>query len=330
MGVGGRSRVDWRRVLPWLVSAAALFYVFGWATDWSALVEATEGADLPLFVAITVADKLMFFTGWTLLQAAAIRRFVTPVPVAEVVAVRGGSELLRAVSNPLADAGFFLGLAQLTRGRLEAVLAAALIPFITHLIVLLCQATLALVFLSGGPGAHRDVTLVAVLGWTFVGSLALGMRLAPSASRAIPGVSRVIRLLDRISVARLLPFCGWFALLAALDVFIQGLASRAFGLEIAWSALLGRIPILYIALSIPSFGNFGTRELTWAALFSEYGSRSSLIAFAFATNGLFLLLNVLIGVVFLPRAITLLTEFRRARRQGLEIPEPLLHDASDP
>ena len=43
-----------------------------------------------------------------LLQAEAIRRFVVPVSRREVLAIRGGSELFRAVNNPLADAAFLV------------------------------------------------------------------------------------------------------------------------------------------------------------------------------------------------------------------------------
>ena len=71
-------------------------------------------------------------------------------------------------------------------------------------------------------------------------------------------------------------------------------------------------------------------EFAWAGLFSEYGTREELFAFAFATNAIFLLLNVAIGVVFLGRALQLLAEVRRRRAQGAPIPEPLLHDATDP
>ena len=41
-----------RRVLPWLVSAALLVYVFGWLTEWDKLLEATRRANAPLFVLV--------------------------------------------------------------------------------------------------------------------------------------------------------------------------------------------------------------------------------------------------------------------------------------
>lgn len=316
----------WRRILPWAVSLAALAYVFGYATDWGRLVAATGDANLVLFVLVTVVDKLVFFVVWAFLQAEAIRRFVSPVPRRSIIAVRGGSELFRAVSNPLADAGFLLGVTRLTTSRIDAVVVVALIPFVTHLLVLLGQITVVLPFLD----RHGNGGLIATagFGWAVVGLVAIGLRVAPAAR--IPGISRIVHWLQRISVRELTPFFVCFAVLAVFDVAIQGLASRAFGVDIPWIDLAARIPVLYLALSIPSVGNFGVREFAWAGLFAEFGARDALFAFAFATNSIFLLLNVLIGVCFLGRAFELVAEIRSTRERGEPVPEPILHDATDP
>ena len=68
---------------------------------------ATQNANMPLFVVITIADKMLFFLVWGIIQAIAIQRFVEHVPVRKVLAVKGGSELVRTVNNSLADAVFF-------------------------------------------------------------------------------------------------------------------------------------------------------------------------------------------------------------------------------
>ncbi len=315
----------WRRFLPWAISIAALVYVFGYATDWNKLVEATRGANLPLFVAITALDKMVFFFVWAWLQAEAIRRFVAPVPRRSILAVRGGSELFRAVSNPLADAGFLLGVTRLTTSRVDAVVVVALIPFVTHLMVLLGQITLVLPFLH--PRGNTEVFLTAGLGWALVGLSAVGLRLAPA--RRIPGISRIVHWLQQISVRQIAPFLMSFIALAVFDVVIQGFASRAFGVVIPWTDLAARIPVLYVALSVPSVGNFGVREFVWAGLFAEHGSQDALFAYAFATNSIFLLLNVLIGICFLGRALELVADIRSTRASGGEVPEPMLHDATD-
>lgn len=144
-----------RHVLPWVVSALLLAYAFGWATDWGRLARAMAGADVPLFLAYVTADRLAFFGIWSWLWAAALRRFVADVPTSSVVAVRGGSELLRTVSNPLSDAAFFLGLVRLAGGRFEAVLAAAMVPAVTHFVVMAVQMTVMLPFL--GEGDRKSV-----------------------------------------------------------------------------------------------------------------------------------------------------------------------------
>jgi hypothetical protein len=316
-----------RRAAPWGITAAAMVWVFG-RTDWERLVEATEGAQLPLFLAIAALDKLVFFGVWALVQAEAVRRFVVPVSRRAVVAIRGGSELFRAVSNPLADAAFLLGLGRLTGGRLDAVVVAALVPFLSHLLILLVQATLVLGFLPGGPSANQDVAGVVVVSWLIVAVGGLLLRL--ERLRRVPLLGGALQWLEHFPIRKLAPFLGWFAALAAFDVLIQGLASRAFGVPLPWMALTARIPLLYMALTIPSVGNFGVREFVWAELFEDYADADALFAYAFATNTVFLLLNVLIGMVFFRRAFELLAEVRRTRKAGGPVPEPLLHDAMDP
>ncbi len=318
----------WRRLLPWAISAAALSYVFGFATDWDALVRATEGANLPLYFGFTVADKMIFVLWWGILQAAVIRRFVTPVSTRELISVRGGAELLRTVNNPVADAGFLYGVLRLTQGRVAAVVAVATIPLATHFFILLLQATVSLAFLEGGPTGNHYILIAVSISWTLLACAFVAMRTGLW-ERKIAS-TRVGAWTRNVSFRTMLPFFGWFALLAAFDVMIQGLASRAFGIDIDWWALAGRIPLLYIALSLPSFGNYGTREITWSLCFSDFADSDALVAYAFATNTVFLILHVVIGVIFLPRALALISEIRRARKEGVEVPRPMIHDASDP
>ena len=104
----------WQRLLPWTVSALALGYVFGYATNWEHLVEATSHVNLPLYLTFTILDKLIFFLWWGILQAFAVRRFVGPIPTRQVLAIRGGAELVRTANGPLSDAAFMFGVSRLT------------------------------------------------------------------------------------------------------------------------------------------------------------------------------------------------------------------------
>jgi hypothetical protein len=314
-------------VLGWVVSLALLVYVFGYATDWESLRAAMAGANVPLFLLFTTLDRVAYFIVWTAITAAAMRRFVDRVSPASVFAIRGGAELFRTVSNPLADGLTLVGLGQLAGGRLEVVLAAAFVPALCHVSVMLIQVSIALLLLDGGVAGNRDVASAAAIVWTLWISGFVVVQLAKAGR--IRGMERVRGFVERFPLRAIAPFLLSFVGVTTFDVLIQGLATRAFGVPIGWLELMARIPLLYLALVVPSLGNFGTRELAWAGLFDGVADRDGLIAFAFATNAIFLVLNVILGLVFLPRAMNLLRELRRQRKAGETVPEPLLHDPVD-
>jgi hypothetical protein len=316
-----------RQLLPWLITAGALGYVFGYAIDWAAIPAATERANLPLFIGITVFDKIAFFLFWGFIQAGVIRKFIERVPVRNVLQVKGGAELVRTVNNGLADAAFFYGLSLLVPGRLAAVVMASTLPFACHFGVLLLQATFSLALLPGGVTENADVATAVGLGWTLVAASFIAGQFG--VWRRLMSTLGLTTWIGRVRFRELLPFVGWFVLFAIFDVTIQGLASRSFGVPIPWLALMARIPILYVAISIPSLGNFGTREIAWANLFEGHGEDAALYAFALWTNVIFLVMHALIGALFFGRAIALLRGVRQARQEGEEIRGPLLRDASD-
>jgi hypothetical protein len=317
----------WRHLLPWAISAGALAYVFGYAIDWDSILRATEAANLELFVFITVIDKLAFFLAWAFIQAKAVRDFVEPISVRSLIAIKGAAEMLRTGSNLLSDGAFLFGVSKLVTDRLATILAVILIPFGAHFFVLLCQATLVLPFLEGGPLKNADVGAGVAIGWTTVAVSVAAGRLGYW-KRFLQRVG-LESWVAKAKLRKLAPIIGWFAVFAAFDVLVQGLASRAFGIDIPWDELIARIPLLYVAISLPSFGNFGVREIAWPTLFADYGSPEALTAFALWTNTVFLAMHALVGSLFLGRALSLWRELREARRKGEILPSPMLHDAID-
>ncbi len=301
--------------------------MFGFAIEWESIPRATEGANLELFVFVTVVDKIAFFLAWAFIQTKAVRDFVEPISVRALLSVKGAAELLRTGSNLLSDGAFLFGVSQLVKDRVATVLAVIIIPFSAHFFVLLCQATLALPFLEGGLARNMDVALATGIGWTtVVACVGLGrLRYWERFLRRI-GLSS---WLEKAKLRKLVPIIGWFAVFAAFDVVIQGIASRAFGIPIPWVELVARIPLLYVAISLPSFGNFGVREIAWSSLFAEHGSREALIAFALWTNTIFAVMHALVGSLFVARALQLWRELREARKAGTVMPSPILHDAID-
>jgi hypothetical protein len=317
-----------RHVLPLCISGAALVYVFGFAIDWEAIPEATDRANMPLFVGITVLDKVVFFLVWSLAQASMIRRFLAPVPTGQIIAVKGGAELARALNNSVSDATFFLGIWQLCRVPLQSVVAVTTLPFAVHFLVLLAQGTLAIAFVPREQVEFSAILGVVGFGWLVLTTFLIARRLG--AVDRLYGLLRIEWVAGRVSFRDLHPYLVLFSAFAAADVLIQGLASRAFGNQIDWIALTAGIPVMYFMMLVPSFGNFGTREIVWANLFHGYAESASLYAFALWTNLIFLVMHVLIGVIFLKRAMALLSDLRRTRGEVESVRSPLLRDAMDP
>jgi hypothetical protein len=317
-----------RHLLPLAISGAALIYVFGFAIDWEAIPEATERANMPLFVGITVLDKIVFFLVWALVQASMVRRFLAPVPRRQILAVKGGAELARAVNNSISDAAFFLGVWQLCRAPLQSVVAVTTLPFAAHFLVLLFQASLAIAFVPRDLVQFSAVAGTVAFGWTVVVIFILAHRLG--AVGRLFRFSRLDWLEDRVQMRDLVPYVGIFAAFAAADILIQGSAAHAFGIPIDWISMTAGIPVMYLTMLVPSFGNFGTREIVWANLFHGYADSASLYAFALWTNVIFLVMHVLIGVLFLNRAWTLLSELRKRKGSVEDISPPILRDALDP
>jgi hypothetical protein len=165
--------------------------------------------------------------------------------------------------------------------------------------------------------------------WAMILAMFVGVRLSASGRIRLPGTEFVRNWVERFPFRELLPFFWGFLALSVFDVVIQWLASRAFGIDIGWAALTARLPLVYLSFLIPTLGNFGTREITWAALYSEFGTRDELIAYAFSVNAVFLVINVLLGVIFLSKALELVREVRRAGREGQKVPQPIFHDPTD-
>lgn len=328
MAVSQITRTLARHVLPLVISGVALVYVFGFAIDWQAIPEATDQANMPLFIGITVLDKVVFFLVWALVQASMVRRFLAPVPRREIIAVKGGAELARALNNSISDAAFFLGVWRLCRAPLQQVVAVTTLPFAAHFLVLLFQGTFALALVPRDLVQSSLITGIVIFGWFVVVVFFI--------ARQLGVLDRLYRLLridwvsDRVSLRDMLPYFGVFAAFAVADVLIQGMASRAFGNDIDWIALTAGIPVLYFMMMLPSFGNFGTREIVWANIFHGYGTSASLYAFALWTNVIFLVMHVLIGVVFLKRALSLLGDLRRTQSDVGTLRSPILRDALDP
>jgi hypothetical protein len=167
--------------------------------------------------------------------------------------------------------------------------------------------------------------------WALLAAGSLSVALVRSGRLRSRRIGAIAGWLERFPLRRIAPFLFGLRRARVFDIHIQWLAvARVRRRARTGAQLAARLPLVYLSFVIPTLGNFGTRELTWAALFGEFGERDALIAYAFAVNAIFLVINVLLGVMFLSRALQLIGAVRRAQREGGSIPGPLLRDPTDP
>ena len=110
------------------------------------------------------------------------------------------------------------------------------------------------------------------------------------------------RILHAFKLAKLKHYFFFFllrspALITA--VFVYTIALRLFGVDASFLSLLGYLPVIFFAATIPT--PMRAVAITfWVILFPE--NEGQMAAFGLVQHNFFILFNALIGVVFWPRA----------------------------
>jgi hypothetical protein len=90
-------------------------------------------------------------------------------------------------------------------------------------------------------------------------------------------------------------------LLAA--VAVHWLALPLCGLEVPFLALLTYLPIVFFVAALPiAAAHLGPSQYAWQYFLSDYGSGAALVAYSLAAHLTFMVMNALIGLLFLRRA----------------------------
>jgi hypothetical protein len=90
-------------------------------------------------------------------------------------------------------------------------------------------------------------------------------------------------------------------LLAAVTVY--WLAAPLFGFELPFSELLAYLPLIFLSTAIPAVAKLGPNQAAWVMFFGDRVDGSKLIAFSLAAHLTFQVLNALLGLLFLKRAM---------------------------
>lgn len=121
--------------------------------------------------------------------------------------------------------------------------------------------------------------------------------------KLLPGNKlRERRILDAFRQAKLRHYVGFFllrspALLTA--VFVYSIALGFFGVETSFLQLIGYLPVIFFAATIPTPMR-AAAITSWVVLFPS--NEGQMAAFGLVQHNFFIFFNALIGLVFLPRA----------------------------
>jgi hypothetical protein len=90
-------------------------------------------------------------------------------------------------------------------------------------------------------------------------------------------------------------------LLAA--VLVHWLALPLFGMHVPFAVLLTFLPLVFFFAALPiAAAHLGPSQFAWTTFFGGYASGEALLAYSLAAHLTFMMLNALVGVLFLPRA----------------------------
>jgi hypothetical protein len=92
-----------------------------------------------------------------------------------------------------------------------------------------------------------------------------------------------------------------------VSLCLHYVAARAFGLEIPFAPLLAFLPVIFMLAALPiSVAHLGTTQAAWLFFFGAYADPARLLGFSLAAHLTFVMVRALVGVVFLPRAYSIL------------------------
>ena len=285
-----------RPAIPWILTLAIFAALFG-RIPVARVVDSLAAARWGLYLLLMVPYSVCYFLLDTAAITLAVRRFHAPVRYRDLLPVRAVTYVLALVNSNVGNGGLALWLHRRER-----------VPFLAIAGTMLFLAFLEIsqLVLWSSVGWSLEATPVPGLGTAYavlysILALLIGYFVALpmlGVERPAPG------LLATLGRARpgdyvLLLLVKTPSLLLAIVVHWIGL--QLFGMEIPLVVLLANLPLIFLASALPlTVAKLGTSQLAWAYLLGSWAPEAGLVAYSLAAHVMFLVMNALIGVTFLP------------------------------
>lgn len=298
------------RLLPWLITAGIFAIIFT-RIPISSVIEALGQVHFALYLALMAPYSLFYCLVDTFVLSRAVHWFHRPVPYRRLLPVRASSYILSLLVSGLGQGGLayyvhrregipFLALAgtMIFLGVMEFIQLAlyasiGILAFYPHLapafaplyIILIAVIGLSLFIIHKGTGPLEN--LLSRFGQWF-----------QSRQSGLLNTIRQVRL--KHVVLTLLYKAPNFL----MAVIVQQAALQLFGVEVPFARLFTMLPIVFLAASVPgTVAHLGTSQAAWLYVFVGYGTEAQILAYSLVAHVTFMVLNSLLGLVFMPFAL---------------------------
>lgn len=283
-------------VVPWILTILLFVFLFS-RIPVEQVVQTLAEADWLLYIAVLFPYSCLYLLLDTGAVTVAVRRFHAPVRYTEMIPVRAVTYVLSLVNHNVAQGGLALWLWR-KEGIPFLAIAGTMIflAFIEISDLILISSIGAAIAGTEIPGLQQAyLVLYAILAgilFYFRGLKLLGVQ------RPAPGLLSTFDRARLVDYGAVLVFKATALLLAAV---LNWKAVQFFGMDIPFFAMLASLPLIYLASAVPlTVAKLGTAQAAWVFLLGSYAPEANLLAYSLCAHLMFLVMNALLGVCFLP------------------------------
>ena len=286
-----------KRIAPWAVTLG-IFAALFWKIPFGRVVDALEGAQWGRFILLMAPYSLFYCAVDAAVVRQAVAWFNVPVRYRDVFPIRATTYILTLLNSQLGQGGLAVFLHKRYRLPLWQITGTVLVLLLVETYQLAAYSFVG-ASLTGELGRSVSPWPYAGLGayllfhlWFFskprqgkIGSA----QVLQTFHRARPWQYLVLLLMKTPN------------LLAAVTVY--WLALPLFGVTLPFTALLTYLPLIFFFSAMPAAAKLGPSQAAWVYFFGSRAPEANLVAFSLAAHLTFMMLNALLGLCFLKRAM---------------------------
>ncbi|MCZ2111065.1 MAG: flippase-like domain-containing protein [Dehalococcoidia bacterium] len=313
---GSRDRGHHRglqRLVPWLVTSIIFALIFR-RVPIAHVLDALRGIDASSYLAIMLPYSLVYLLIDTFCLTRVVNWFNARIAYRDVLPIRATTYLLTLLNSPLGQGSIALYL-----NRREGI---PLLEVASSVLFMMFAELYQLVFFSS-LGAALAPRRIEGFFWVYVALYAyLAAHLAffrfagdRLAAHTAAGMLRSFRLAHLRHYLLLVLFKAPNFLMATVVYYF---ALRCFGIHLPYLELLVFLPVIFLSAALPiGVAHLGAPQYFWLHFFGDQAPAANLLAFSLTAHVTFMVMNAMLGVPFLPRAIRELSPPARSGARSL-------------